>query len=179
MSTTLSGLARRLIDEGLLESDQAEEAAREATRHRTNFVSHVVAEGLVEDRRLASFASLEFGAPYLNLEAFDESRIPSGLISEKLIKKHNIIPLLKRGNRLFVAVSDPFNFHALDEIKFHAGMSVDPIVVDESVLNKAIESYLSREEEDGLADAFGDLEDGLEALDIESIDEDSLGEEEI
>ncbi|MSQ92818.1 MAG: hypothetical protein EXR87_07820 [Gammaproteobacteria bacterium] len=105
---SLSGLARRLVDDGILSPEIASRASEEARKNRVPFVTHLVKSKLAQSA-IAVSACEEFGVPLLNLDAFDPETIPKDLINEKLVRLHNAIPLLRRGLRLFVAVSDPTN----------------------------------------------------------------------
>jgi type IV pilus assembly protein PilB len=116
---------------------------------------------------VAESASDEFGTPLLDLSAFNIDTCPKNLVDVKLIEKHHTIPLFKRGNRLYLAVSDPTNLHALDEIKFHTGISTEAVLVDETSLSRVLVKFLKAAEE-ASGSAFGSLEGiGLEDLNIE------------
>ena len=103
----LSGLARRLVDDHLLENSAAREASVEASKTRVPFVTHLVQKKLVSPKDIANAASEEFGTPMLDITALDPEVIPRNLVDEKLIRANHAIPIFHRGNRLFVAVSDP------------------------------------------------------------------------
>jgi len=129
MSTIpLSGLARRLVRDGILTEQTAHEAFQTASREKQPFVRYVVKNNLADARRIAEAASDEFGTPLLDLKAFNVSSIPKDLVNADLVSKHHSLPLFKRGNRLFVAVSDPTNLRALDEIKFNTGINTDAVL---------------------------------------------------
>ncbi|NOY62368.1 MAG: type IV-A pilus assembly ATPase PilB [Gammaproteobacteria bacterium] len=157
----LNGLARRLIAEELLEEEEAVLLAKAAAKEKTPFISHLVASKKVESRAIVHLASEEFGMPQFDIGAMDVELIPKTLVSESLIRKHNALPLFKRGNRLFVAVSDPSNLQALDEIKFHAGINTDAILIEEDKLQAVIASVL---------DAQDTSLDGLDDSDLDSLD---------
>jgi type IV pilus assembly protein PilB len=164
----LSGLARRLVQDGVLDEQVARQALQDARQHKVPFVTHVVERNLADGSRIAESASDEFGTPLLDLAAFNIETSPKNLIDPKLIEKHHAIPLFKRGNRLYLAVSDPTNLHALDEIKFHTGISTEAILVEESQLAKVMQRFLKAAEEASDSN-FSSLDDvGLEDLDIES-----------
>ena len=164
----LSGLARRLVEDGLLDAESAQNASEDARKVGTPFVSYLVANEIADSRAIASSASEEFGVPLMDLSSFDLEAIPKDLVKEKLIRQHNALPLIKRGVRLFVAVSDPTNLQGLDEIKFQSGINTEPILVEEDKLATIIEQFLSQEEND----AFSDLDDSdLDDLDLEAFDE--------
>ncbi len=164
----LSGLARRLVDEGLLSGEKAAEAQRLASDEKIPFVSYLFKHQLVNDTAVAELASQEFGVPLFDLDSMDMEASASTLVAEPLIKKHNAFPLFKRGNRLFVAVSDPTNFEAIDEFKFHTGVSAEPILVEEGKLARCINKL-----EQDTTKSMGELGDSdLENLDITGGDED-------
>jgi len=171
-SIALSGLARRLVKDGVLNESTAREAFQGATRDKKPFVTYLVENKLADGHVIAEAASDEFGAPLFDLSAFNMSMAPKGLVDSKLIQKHHTLPLYRRGNRLFIAVSDPTNLRALDEIKFHTGINTDAVLVEESALAQSITRYLEASEES--LGGLGNLEEtGLDDLDIEAVDEDA------
>lgn len=154
----LSGLAYRLVQDKLITEDVAQKAFVEANKKKLPFVAYLVQEKLVEAKKVAQVASQEFGVPMLDLSVLDMDHAPVSLVEEKLIRGHHALPLFKRGNRLFVGVSDPTNLAALDEIKFHTGLSTEAVVVEEDKLVKTIEDAM-RAAETTMSDiAGGDLE---------------------
>ena len=169
----LSGLARRLVEDNLLEEDVAREATEEARKTRVTFVTHLVQNNIVDSKAIATSASEEFGTPLLDITALDPDAIPNDLVDEKLIRSNHAIPVFHRGNRLFVAVSDPTNRTGLDEIKFQTGISTEEVLVDENKLAAFIESFLQSQEDDGMGD-LGD-EDDVD-LDMETVDDTGGGD---
>lgn len=152
------GLARRLVQEGLLTEDSAEQALQSAKTSNQPFVSHLVTNGLANALDIATLASAEFGVPILDLNAIELESAPVNLVEEKLIRKHHALPLFKRGNRLYLGVSDPTNLQGLDEIKFHTGLTTDAVIIEENKLSKGIETALSANET-SMADMLdGDLD---------------------
>ena len=163
----LGGLARRLVNEGLLPENKAVEIQEAAVKQREAFVTQLVASKAIPARKVAEAASREFGIPLIDLKAVDLAQAPVRDVAEKLIRKHHALPMFKRGNRLYVGVSDPTNLQALDEIKFNTGMVTEAILVEEDKLAKAIEDALSAVDSsmDGLDDA------DLEALEVSGGDD--------
>ena len=171
----LSGLARRLVDDGLMDMEAASSAAKEARKAGQPFVSYIVQNQVANPRDVAVSASEEFGVPLIDLAAFDPDAIPRDLVKERLIRTHNALPLVRRGVRLFVAVSDPTNLQGLDEIKFQSGTNTEPVLVEEDKLAALIDTHLNASE----SDALGDLDDDeLVDLDMETFDDDAVEEEE-
>ena len=164
----LSGLAKRLVVDGLLDEEKAAEAQEKALKSREPFVSYLVENKVVASSAIAASACQEFGVPLFDLAAMELEAAPIALVDEKLIRQHHTLPLFRRGNRLFVAVSDPTNLQALDEIKFHTGISTETILVEEDKLTKAIDQAL-----DSADTSMTDLlDEDLDNLDISSGDED-------
>ncbi|MEX2321523.1 MAG: type IV-A pilus assembly ATPase PilB [Saccharospirillum sp.] len=163
MAVSLGGLAKRLVREELVGEEEAITATQEASRGQTTMVAYLVENGLVSARKIAELASEEFGTPIFDLNAYDLELAPKDLVTANLLQAHRIIPLVKRGTRLFIGVSDPTNLTAVDEVKFHTGLSVEAVLVEEDKLTQALEKLF-----DDSADAFDDLGDdqGLDDLDV-------------
>ncbi|MDD2758766.1 MAG: type IV-A pilus assembly ATPase PilB [Methylomonas sp.] len=162
-----SGLAKCLIQQGLLTEESAASALQESQKNKLSFVAYLVNNKLADGRSIAALASAEFGVPLLDLDAIDISSIPIKLVSERLIRQHHALPLYKRGNRLFIATSDPTNFQALDEIKFHTRLNTENILVEEEKLTKTIESALEAAD----TSMVQLLDEDLDNIDISSGDE--------
>lgn len=157
-----SGLAKCLIQNGLLTEESASVAMTEAQKQKVPFISYLVTQKYVDSRTVAGLASAEFGTPFLDLDAIDLSVIPVKIVSEKLIRQHHALPLFKRGNRLFIATSDPTNFQAMDEIKFHTRLNTENILVEEDKLIKTIDAALEAVD----VSMSGLLDEDLENIDI-------------
>ena len=158
----ISGLARRLIRDDLITEQQAQQSYQEALKKRISYVTHLVESKVLGSEEIAIAASQEFGVPLFDLDAFDLENIPVKLVEEKLVRLHRALPLYKRGNRLFLGVSDPTNLQSLDEIKFHTGLTTEAVVVEEAKLNQAIEKALQANDT-----SMSDLLDGdLESFDV-------------
>lgn len=172
-TSALSGLARRLVQDDLLSTEEAQDYLTASKQNRRSFVSYLVKEAVLDALTIATAASEEFGTPVYNLDSHNISNIPKDLVDQKLITKHQILPLFRRGNRLFLAVTDPTNLQALDDIKFNTGLTTDAILVEADKLEPAIEKFLSSQEE-SLGDTLGGLdEEGLGDLDVEKADDDT------
>ena len=169
----LGGLPKCLVIAGLLSEADMQQHMQAAKKAKTHLVSYLVANKLIDSKIVAKVASAEFGLPQLDLNAIDVRNLPINLVSEKLIRKHHALPLFKRGNRLFIAISDPGNFLAQDEIKFHTRLNIDTILVEEDKLVKAIETALEAADT-----AMTDLLDAdLDNLEITGGDQESSGDD--
>ena len=166
-STALNGLARKLVQDGLLDEGMAQEAQEKAESKKTPLVRYLVENNILDSTVIANAASQEFGIPLFDINAMDLEQCAYNLVDQNLIQKHSALPLYKRGNRLYVAVSDPTNLQALDEIKFNVGANAEPILVEDDKLRKIIEKIM--EENDTTMDDLGDAD--LDALDITGGDE--------
>ena len=158
----LSGTARRLVLEGILAESDARDAVRAALAEQVSLTTWLVNQGKVDSARMAEVTSAEFGIPLLDVTAVNLKQMPLELVSEALINKHQVLPLFKRANRLFVGVSDPTRTHALDEIRFHSGCQVEPILVESQQLKRSIELALSQ-----VSTTVDGLDDD-ESLDLDS-----------
>jgi type IV pilus assembly protein PilB len=172
----LSGLAGRLVAEGLITAQQAGDAQKGASLEHMHFVQYLVEKAKIDGERIAEVASTEFGVPLFNISAFNRASMPDGLVEHELVSKHHALPLFRRGNRLFIAVSDPTNLAALDEIKFHTGINTDAILVEEGTLGKAISDWVDAQ--DSLGDELGDLDaTDLDGIDISSGEQSGEGDD--
>jgi type IV pilus assembly protein PilB len=169
----LTGLARRLVDDGFLKQEDAEEAFEKSLATRTPFVSYVVEKKLVGSREIAFAAAEEFGVPLVDIESVELNTEIIKLIDEKLIRKHKVLPMYKRGNRLFVAMSDPTNLNALDEIKFSTKTHTEVILVEDDKLGKIIERSL-----EVFDNTMKDLGAGLDDLELQDEDSDKKDDKE-
>ena len=140
----LQGLPQRLVTDGLVSESVMLEALAASRERRVQTISYIVEHGLADAREVAIAASHEFGAPLLDLDAIQPDLEVVRLVNEKILRKHRVLPLVKRGKRLFVAISDPTNLHALDEVKFAAGYSVEAIVVEENKLETQLTRALDQ-----------------------------------
>lgn len=166
MQKNISGLAKRLVSIGILSEAQAEESLRCANRDKIPLVTHLVKNKIADSHRIAIAASAEYGAPLMDLNAFDLTLCPKDLVDPKLLRKHRVLPLYKRANRLYIAVSDPTNITAVDEVNFHTGLSTNVVIVDEMILSPAIDRFI--DESEGGNQLLGEIDDvDLEGLDLE------------
>jgi len=159
---SLSGLALRLVRDGLLSAGDAERLQNEALTKKVPFVSQLVDSKKLNSAVIARVASEEFGIPLFEINSLDLESAPIKLIDEKIIRRHHVLPLYKRGTKLFVAIADPTNLQALDEIKFHTGLGAEPILVEETKLGLAIDKCLEAADTTLMDLAGGDDLDGLE-----------------
>ncbi|WP_058835513.1 type IV-A pilus assembly ATPase PilB [Luteimonas abyssi] len=164
----ITGIARRLVQDGALDEASAREALDRASTEKKQVGAWLREHRKVSGAQLASANSIEFGMPIFDPSAMDASQSAVKLIKEELLRKHSVLPLFKRGGKLFVGTAEPTDTRALDEIKFHTNLVVEPILVDDDLLRRTLELWLDAN------DSFGqDLEgtDGLENLDVGTDDD--------
>jgi type IV pilus assembly protein PilB len=166
----VQGLPQRLIQDGLVDEATMTQAMVAAKESDGNLVSHLVTQGIADAKEIAIAAAQEFGVPLLDLDAVQLDLDVVKLVSDKLLAKHRVLPLLKRGKRLFVAVSDPTNMHALDEIKFQTGLSIEAVVVEDDKLQKIANK--TREQVDTQMPAMTEDDFDLENLEVTGGDDD-------
>jgi type IV pilus assembly protein PilB len=164
----LSGLARRLVRDGMMEEDKAREALAASRRDRVPLVAYIVEHSLAKAIDIAHAAAEEFGDPLIDLAALSPDSLPKGLVDNNLLVKHRAVPLFKRGNRLFVSVSDPTNLQALEEIRFNTGLNVETLIAEDNKLKVLLDAIISEAE----GSAFDDLDSDLEDIDISGGEDD-------
>ncbi len=171
-NSILRGLPRRLVSEGLLDEDAATNAVTEAQQSATALPEHLVNSGVLSARDVAFATVQEFGLPLLDLDVISIDSCPKDVIDQKLISKHLALPLNRKGNRLQVAIGDPTNHNVINELRFQAGLSIEPVVVEYDKLKIRVEEFIEAAEEDN--SAFDDMDDvQLDSLDIEAMDDES------
>lgn len=169
MSVSLTGLTRRLVQNNALSEENAIKAIKTSRETKTNIINHLVDNKLVSSAVVATAVAEEFGDPVFNLAAFNTQYLPKDLVDTKLIERHRILPLFKRGSRLFVAMSDPTDLRALEEIRFNTGLTIQTIVVEVDKLNSMIEAVLN----EAAGAAFKGLDDDLDNINIDTDEKDN------
>ena len=166
----ITGITRRLVLDGVLGEADARRALEEASKAKKQAHLYLVEQRLVTVAQIAAANSTEFGMPLFDATALDLRYSAVKIISEELIQKHQALPLYRRGNRLYVAICDPTNTRALDDIKFATNLTVEPILVDEERLRRTIDLALMSN--DSLSEKEDD-EEGLENLESTGGDDDA------
>ncbi len=167
----LRGLPRRLVQDGVIENAALETASAEARKQKVALVSYLVDNELANPGDIAAAASQEFGVPIVDLDAMDLDLEIMRLVDQNLLTKHRVLPLFKRGRRLFIGLSDPTNLPAVDEIKFQTNMAVEAVVVEDDKLRAALERAL-----EAVDTTFESLEDDdfdLDNLDVSAGDDEA------
>jgi type IV pilus assembly protein PilB len=161
--TSLAGLPRRLVQDGIVSADQLAEATDKARKDKLPLVAYLVNENLADPRAIAVAASHEFGVPLLDLDALDLDIDVVRAVDQNLISKHRVLPLVKRGQRLFLGISDPTNLQAIDDIKFQTSLRIDPVVVEQDKLEEQITRAI-----EAVDTTMADMSD--EDFDLENLD---------
>lgn len=169
----LSGLAKQMVLTGLLDDKTAQQAQQQAARSKLSLVTYVVQNKLAKGRAVAELASDQFGVALLDLAALDKESLPKELVSEKLARQHRVLPLSKRGTKLYVAISDPANHQAITDIQFSSGLSIESILVEDDKLGDAIDK-LYDSGTTGLED-LGEVD--LDGVDVETVSDDGKAED--
>ena len=177
-SPKFSGYIRRLVDEGFLSAQQMKDALSNAQKNKVSIVAYLSEKLNITPLIIAEMISQEFGEPIFDLDSFNPDMLPKELIEPNLVTKHKVIPLLQRGNILYVATSDPTNIEALDAIRFNCGLNIEPIIVEHHKLEKYLEKHFTVEESFNFDDEDFDV-DIIATDDNEptNIDEDTAEDE--
>ena len=151
----MSGLARALTQAGRLTPAQADALQKQSVADKVQFIDCLVTSGLINSRALAVFCAETFGYPLIDLQAFNVELLPAKVIDDKLMQAQRVIALARRGNKMSVAISDPTNTQALDQIKFQSEASVEPVIVAHDAL-LALLAVLGKSAQQSLQDLAGD-----------------------
>ena len=168
--SVLTGLPRRLVQDGIVTEEVVVQATEAARKAKEPLVSYLVDNEMADARAIAVAASHEFGVPLLDIDAIDIDIDTVRAVDAKLLTKHRVLPLVKRGKRLFLGISDPTNLQAIDDVQFQTSLRIDPVVVEEGKLMERINKAL--EAADTSMSAFEDDDFDLENLDVGSGEED-------
>jgi type IV pilus assembly protein PilB len=168
-SVSLTGLARQMVLAELLDEKTAQQAQSQAQRNKLSLVTYLVQNKIVKSRVLAELASEQFGVSFVDLNSVDKESQPKDLVTEKLVRQHRVLPLWRRGNKLFIAVSDPTNHQAVTDIQFSTGMNTEAILVEDDKLGEAIDKFFDSATS-GMED-LGDID--LDGLDVEAVNDDT------
>ena len=162
LKTSLTGLPRRLVKDGIVDESAMTQAIDDAREDKTPLVAWLVAKNLADARDLAQAAAQEFGVPVLDLEAVEIDLEAVRSVKSKVLEKHSVLPLFRRGRRLFIGVSDPTNLQAVDDIRFQTSLSVEAVIVEEDKLKERLSKSLEA------------VDTSMSSLDDEDFDLDSL-----
>lgn len=167
----ITGITRRLVMDGVLSADNARKAQDAAATGRSAITSYLLEERLVTPAQLTAANAIEFGLPVFDPGAMSASPEALRLVSEELASKHKVLPLFKRGNRLFIGTSDPANFASIDEIKFQSGFNIEPVLMDGDTLRRTYELWQASNT--NLSDMLDDGDDSLAQLDVGDVNKEA------
>jgi len=172
-NVALSGLAKQMVLAGLLDDRTAQQAHQQAVRNKLSLVTYVVQNKLASGRAVAELAADQFGVAYMDLNALDKESQLKDVVSEKLARQHRVLPLVKRGHKLFVAVSDPTNHQAVTDIQFSTGLTTEAILVEDDKLGNAIDKFF-----ESATTGLDDLENvDLDGVDVQTVSDDASSDD--
>jgi type IV pilus assembly protein PilB len=162
-------LGELLVREKLISLQQLRQAQEEQKRSGQNLGFTLSKLGYISDGEITNFLSNQYRLPAINLEEYEIDQDVLKLVSRDVCEKHKIVPVSRSGGSLIVAMSDPTNLHALDDIKFLSGYNVEPVVASEGSIQAAIDMYYN---------AGPSYEEVMADFDIDDEDIDFTGDEE-
>ena len=160
--SNLSGLPRRLVQDGIITEAVVQEATAAARKEKLGLVAYLVANEKADSRAIAVAASHEFGVPLLDLDSIDIELETLRAVDQKLVSKHRVLPLIRRGQKLFLGISDPTNLQAIDDVKFQTTLRIETVVVEEA------------KHEDRIIKALEAVDTTMSSLDDEDLDLENL-----
>ena len=158
VSPRFSGYIRRLVDEGFISAQHMKDALEGAQKNKMNTVEYLVEKSDIKPLIIAEMISSEFGEPIFDLDSFIPDMLLKEIADTKLFTKHHVVPLVQRGNILYVATSDPTNIEALDAIRFNCGLNIEPIIVEYDKLIKVLTKHFTVEDSFNFGDDDFDVD---------------------
>lgn len=171
---SFGGIALRLVQDGLVTEQAMQTALAQSQQEKMNLIAYLIENKLAAADKVAWLIAREFGDPLIDLDALNTDYIPKSAVEEKIIREFNILPIYQRGNRLFVAMSDPTRVDALDALRFGTRMMVETVVAEHTKIKSTIDKIFSGSSMQDFGDFdaadFGDEEketdgDGTTTLD--------------
>ena len=170
-SPRFTGFIRRLVEEGFVSAENMQNAIIDAKKANQDIVPFLIDQLKIPSLQIAEKISQEFGEPLFDLSVYDSAQIIREGIDEKLINKHRILPIFKRGNLLYIATSNPTNMDAMDAIRFSSKMNIEAVIVEHHILQKLIENNFAQADSFEFSDDDIDLDLGVEDLTQKQDDE--------
>ncbi len=158
-------LGELLIRNELIDDKQLQQALSEQKNHGGRLGSCLIKLGYVREDQLSAFLSKQYGVPSINLSEFEIESDVLRHIPAEVAQKYQIVPVNRAGSTLIVAMNDPSNIFAIDDIKFMTGFNIEVVVATESSIKQSIDKYYDQSA--SLADVMGDLDD----IDLELVDD--------
>ena len=170
-SPRFTGFIRRLVEEGFVSAENMQNAIIDAKKANQDIVPFLIDQLKIPSLQIAEKISQEFGEPLFDLSVYDSAQIIREGIDEKLINKHRILPIFKRGNLLYIATSNPTNMDAMDAIRFSSKMNIEAVIVEHHILQKLIENNFAQADSFEFSDDDIDLDLGVKDLTQKEDDE--------
>src|SRR6186713_284612 len=170
-------LGELLVREKLISLQQLKQAQTDQAKSGRNLSYTLAKLGYISDGEITDFLSAQYRLPAVNLEEYDIEEDVIKLVAKDVCEKHRVIPVSRSGSSLIVAMADPTNLHAIDDIKFLTGYNVEPVVASETAIQTAVDRYYSAgpSYEEVMADFdlgdddidFGESEEEVNAMELE------------
>ncbi|HEY5948768.1 MAG TPA: type IV-A pilus assembly ATPase PilB [Kofleriaceae bacterium] len=157
----MSRIGELLVREKMLSLQQLQQAQDEAKRTGKRLGATLARLGYVDDSRLTQFVAKQYSLPSINLNEIEIDQAVLKLIPREICEKHQVIPIRRNGPTLIVAMADPSNIYAIDELKFLTQYNIEPVVASESGLETALSRYY---------DKGPDLDQMVGELDVDDVD---------
>ncbi|MBN2802523.1 MAG: type II secretion system protein GspE, partial [Deltaproteobacteria bacterium] len=149
-----------LVRENMISLTELRKAQELQKQSGDNLGKSLAKLGYVSDEEVTEFIATQYNVPSLNLDEYEIEQVIIDLIPKEVAERHKIIPVSRAGTSLVVAMSDPTNLHAIDDVKFLTGYNVEPVVSSESSIDRALERIYASPlaSYDDVMDGFNDNE---------------------
>ncbi|MFC2994360.1 type IV-A pilus assembly ATPase PilB [Acinetobacter sichuanensis] len=144
-SPKFSGFIRRLVDDGAISAQQMQSALDNAKKNKLNIVAYLIEHANLKPLMIAETIALEFAEPLFDLDSFDSTQFSKDLIESSLLHKHLMVPLVQRGNVLYIAISDPTNIEALDAARLNSRLNIEVVIVEHNKLVNCLEKHFTEQ----------------------------------
>lgn len=157
MEVHLQGAAQPLVQQKLLMAEDALHYQHAATHSSLRLIPYLVVNHILPAKTIALALANHFNLSFIDLDDWDEATFADNIIHETLLHQHHVLPLFCRNNQLYVALDDPSQHSALQDIQFHTRLHIIPMVAETTKLTERISQLLSKKEHQGLTDYFAAL----------------------
>src|SRR5712692_1289707 len=169
-------LGELLVRENLISVQQLRKAQQDQHKHGTRIGAALIKTGAIEESKLTDFLSKQYGVPAINLKDFDIDPEIIKLVTREVAEKHLVIPVNRAGPSLIVAMHDPSNIYAVDDLKFLTGYTIESVVCSEVAVREAIEHYYA-EKGPSLEETLGEVDGNVQIAHKQSDKIDEIAKE--
>src|SRR5688572_15739963 len=157
----MSRLGELLLRDQMISAEQLQRAQDESRRSGERLGNSLVKVGAIQEEDLTQFLARQYGVPAINLAEFDIEPDVVALVPKDVAMRHKVVPVNRAGNSLIVAMADPSNILAIDDLKFVTGYNIEVVVASDVGVNQAITRYYEKSSEAQLEQVMSELQEDV------------------